>query len=1391
MEFVRNRLKTLHIIMLALLGFFAIAGLVYFSRADVGVYQASDVLGQFDPPYNSYPKSYIQGDPWNGAGSTNDVGFKNPSSVAIDPTNLRMYVADPDDNRVLVFSMNTDGTLVDTNADYVLGQTDFISSSPGIDDSHMNTPTAVAFETTYGQLFVADTGNNRVLSFATTSLFSGMSADYVVGQSDLFSNTPANGNAGLNSPRGVDVDSTGQLFVADTGNNRVMVFDGYAGQGGIHGQAGLFVLGQPTFNVTTAGTTDSIFSAPVGVATNAVGVLISDTGNNRVLFYATSDITGTGANATSVLGQVNFTTAGGGTGSAELNTPKYADYDYTQGVILVSDTGNNRISAYNVGSVSSFTNGIAADYELGQASFGDTSPAITQNGLSSPMAFQMMYMLDAVQSSFEVPGVRRKVYVVDSAANRVLTYTYTSASDLAQANAIDVIGQFTTVNNPMGTTPVFTLDNVFSGDTGRNNLGFDGARKSFVDTVNHRLFIVNRGDAGSRSAVVVYDLDSTNNLIDHVADHIIGQTDFNYVTLEVSQDSFGAGVAQGINSLAYDTVNDRLFVSDPYRVLVFDVRPSGSAPLDTCGVVSTGLTDGMNASCVMGQPDFTSINSLVSNRAQIIPIAIEFDSLHQRLFVANSALGAKKISVFDLAAGIANNPLATAIFASPTIQYEISDLAYDTNHNLLYVGDNRMYDVSWTGGSVVWIYDMSSPADSMNPIAVLGTSHTSDDGSGHTTSDMVADADQCGTYTGTHNEVWSVQTICDQVGGLGYDALADVLYVGMKSGDAGGPSRILVFDTSNITTNMPASAVLGQQNFTDTTTNGISGFRSTNLTVGFGVDSTHSRVYASEGNRVLVYQFVKPDVVTLPDGQATLSYTSSSLTASQSQGAVTYTAYSGLPAGLSLAGGGIVSGTPTTAGSYNLLVRAVDTFASAGTFFGARTYPITITSAPGGGGTIGGGVLCQDATATNYLQSGSCTYTSPVMCTNPVATNYGQGGVCIFPLPPIACADPLAINNGLVGVCIYPNPVPVPNPTPTPTPGPGSQTDACDNIAGVQLLVPSGMTVQNHICLSPLVQPVDTSISPAVVASMVKKTSRLGLILGSLAAFFAGSIVLSELAFLPQRIWQLLLGALGFKKRIRRWGTVYDSITKQPLDPVYVSLYDKDGKEVATSITDIDGRFGFLLQPGRYTIVVHKTNYLFPSRELRGKTSDEVYGDLYFGEPFVVQKGDDAIAKNIPMDPLLFNWNEYVKHEQKLTKWNARKDKIINRVLNILFVVGFIASIVGAIIEPITFNFAIVGIYLVLLLIRELGMRAYRTGSVITKKGVPLPYGLIHIYSAKIGKKLFTRPLDNLGRYYALVPKGQYYIEIATKNADQSYTEIFKSDVFRARRGVINKRFTV
>ena len=126
------------------------------------------------------------------------------------------------------------------------------------------------------------------------------------------------------------------------------------------------------------------------------------------------------------------------------------------------------------------------------------------------------------------------------------------------------------------------------------------------------------------------------------------------------------------------------------------------------------------------------------------------------------------------------------------------------------------------------------------------------------------------------------------------------------------------------------------------------------------------------------------------------------------------------------------------------------------------------------------------------------------------------------------------------------------------------------------------------------------------------------------------------------RVLNNFLVFFSLRKTEQFWGIVYDSVSKQPLDPVIVKLLYTDGREVETCVTDLGGRYGFLAKPGKFKIYARKTNYVFPSKYANGN-DDGIYENLYHGEFFVLDKDSEVVGPNIPMDPIKFDWNQKAK----------------------------------------------------------------------------------------------------------------------------------------------------
>jgi uncharacterized protein (TIGR03437 family) len=214
-------------------------------------------------------------------------------------------------------------------------------------------------------LYVADPGNNRILCFLDARKVSQGTtltvADKVIGQPNFQSsvvNYP-NGSAGppsamgLYNPIGVAVDNNGNLYVADSGNARVLRFPAPFNQAGGQQPTANLVLGQPNFSAFIQNASSTSMHTPWGVAlfADATGsvplsgsLAVSDPEFNRVLIFkkqAGGDFAN-GQAASTVIGQSTMSGIVSGTGPANFNSPRGIASD-TSDRLYVADSQNQRV----------------------------------------------------------------------------------------------------------------------------------------------------------------------------------------------------------------------------------------------------------------------------------------------------------------------------------------------------------------------------------------------------------------------------------------------------------------------------------------------------------------------------------------------------------------------------------------------------------------------------------------------------------------------------------------------------------------------------------------------------------------------------------------------------------------------------------------------------------------------------------------------------------------------------------------------------------------------------------------------------------------------------------------------------------------------------------------
>jgi sugar lactone lactonase YvrE len=296
----------------------------------------------------------------NGGGPVNGNDLCIPSNVAIVPSTGALWASDANNNRTLIF--NT--PITSQSANLVLGQATLSTKVPNsLDAASMGRPQFVAVDQVGKHLFISDTDNHRVLGYKSlTTLVTGQAADIVIGQPDFVSgNCNFNGVTpqSLCNPTGIAVDSSGNLYVSDFSNNRVLEFNAPFGTGqptagesasNVWGQGGDFFTngcnlqrGAPNNGFAGADT----LCNPEGIFIDgAQDLWVADQLNDRVLLYY-SPLVNSAANI--VFGQPSFTANNdnnGGLSASSLFRPSGVAVD-SLGNVYIADEDNNRVLEYN------------------------------------------------------------------------------------------------------------------------------------------------------------------------------------------------------------------------------------------------------------------------------------------------------------------------------------------------------------------------------------------------------------------------------------------------------------------------------------------------------------------------------------------------------------------------------------------------------------------------------------------------------------------------------------------------------------------------------------------------------------------------------------------------------------------------------------------------------------------------------------------------------------------------------------------------------------------------------------------------------------------------------------------------------------------------------------
>jgi uncharacterized protein (TIGR03437 family) len=649
------------------------------------------------------------------------VEVYSPEGIAVDTSGSSpiLYVADTYNNRVLAWKNASSATLTNLQTpDLIIGQPNSRSTLPGVNGG-LTIPTGLLVDSK-GNLYIADSGNDRVVRYPAP--FAGGSSttpDVVLGQLSPFTATAQNGPSATslslptNLPAALAMDSSGNLYVTDIGNHRVLRYPVASLTSGTYGPAADIVIGQVDF-VTIVSPTSQLdrnhFYVPAGLAFDSAGNLfVSDFGANRLMVF--SPPFSIGMASIRLAGIVSPTPATPATQST-LTGP--------EGIVMINngpgvmDTGNNRLLIFDPFA--------SADWKVAGSTFATPPP------VAIALVGQPNYTSSSANAGFAQPSATTlagpsagavagtNLFIADSANNRVLVYP-----NVGQAgSATQVLGQSNfPYNSPnyIEGEEFFFGPNVFSSGNGSGVTLWDAGIVVDSSSSPPHLYI---SDPGNNRVLGFADARGVH--AGAIADLVIGQPDLatavcNYDGVRVPTPAVGQLAQQPTqSSLCYPTglavdASGNLYVADSQngRVLEFP------APF------KSGATALQQASLVLGQSAFTGLkNPAVSASLMNFPYGLVFDP-NNGVLVSDRA--SNRVLLFS------NNNLTNGAAAVKVIgQPDFSSTGTSTLSGPCHIGEDsnaRIY-VADAGHNQVVVFnslpDLSSATTaSINTLTGLNT----------------------------------------------------------------------------------------------------------------------------------------------------------------------------------------------------------------------------------------------------------------------------------------------------------------------------------------------------------------------------------------------------------------------------------------------------------------------------------------------------------------------------------------------------------------------------------------------------------------------------------------------------------------------------------------------
>jgi uncharacterized protein (TIGR03437 family) len=433
-----------------------------------------------------------------------------PAGVALDLAG-NLYFSDSQNHRVRKIS--TDGTITTVAGNVLPGYSG--DGGPAI-TAELNNPTGLAVDTA-GNLYIADTGNNRIREVFANGVIGTLAGN---GNAALFGDRGSSTLSAIHAPRGVAVDASGTIFIADTGNHCIRkVSSGVITTVGcgfnapsdvkVDDAGNVWVADDTLILLTDAGRKSIPVAGPLGLALDAAGKIYASDANGRIVTVAPDGtVTAIAGN-----GICCYAGDGGPAAAAQLDTPWGIALDLA-GDIFVADSGNNAIreitsasSTFFIRAVTNSASNVAGPLAPGEVvtiygaglgpanlvvnGIGDSGALsnslagtnVLFNGTAAPLLYVSAGQLSAVVP-YGVTGPNVAV-TVQLTGPRPPTAPFTlplaaaapglftqNAAGTGPANATNQDGSLNSASHPAATGSLLTL--LMTGEGQTNPVGADG-----------------------------------------------------------------------------------------------------------------------------------------------------------------------------------------------------------------------------------------------------------------------------------------------------------------------------------------------------------------------------------------------------------------------------------------------------------------------------------------------------------------------------------------------------------------------------------------------------------------------------------------------------------------------------------------------------------------------------------------------------------------------------------------------------------------------------------------------------------------------------------------------------------------------------------------------------